>query len=186
MGVRYMCSKCDLPFKEPQKVIDHQTSGECLRGLIAKGLKTVDPIVETKVYEHFYQDTLESRYNGKHEWLTTGRTDITTPEMHIEIKKASKWVQGLRQLLAYGLVAPRKELRLCLFDYYELSAGNMTALKKTLSGPEVAVYRLDLIGAEHWVCGGLPEAERVQPPVIQAPVRKRYIPELDFSTSATK
>jgi len=51
--------------------------------------------------EKYYQIILEQYTNGKHEKLDCGITDITTSDMHIEIKKFSMYKQALGQLIAY-------------------------------------------------------------------------------------
>ena len=107
--------------------------------------------IEEQKCELYYQRILEKRHNGGHLKTLTGVTDITTPTMHIEIKKAKGWVKALRQLLAYNYVAPRHDLRLYLFDTHELTGATKTNMMTTLaseSAPHVSLYKLDAEGNE--------------------------------------
>ena len=101
--------------------------------------------------EVFYQRILEKRHGGRHMKTLTGVTDVTTPTMHIEIKQASLWTYGYRQLLGYNAMAPRKELRLYLFDAHELSdkiKKNVVSALNSKDAPPVSLYVLDAEGNE--------------------------------------
>ena len=103
--------------------------------------------------EVFYQKILEVRYGGQHLSTDAGITDVTTDTMHIEIKEASKWLSGYRQLLAYDAASPRADLRLYLFDADLLSFKFVTEmLQRLLRLPRCpAIYFLDLEGKEQCV-----------------------------------
>lgn len=138
----------------------HRAIGRCERAQEADNVSVssnscdggISPVI--RVRESFFQRVLEERYRGKHLYLTTGITDVSTNKMHIEIKNAHRWVEALRQLLAYDIAAPREDLRLCLFNYHELSNDDINAVRSTLSNSKVGVYKLDEKGEEEWVCGG--------------------------------
>ena len=111
----------------------------------------VETQVQDKKYEVFYQRILEQRYNGGHLKTLTGITDVSTKDMHIEIKQAVGWVKAYRQLLGYNAVAPRKDLRLYLFDAHELSDAmkiDVIASIASHNAPAVSLYVLDAEGNE--------------------------------------
>lgn len=51
--------------------------------------------------EIYYQKFLEKYLNAKHLKLDCGITDITTSEMHVEIKNWRTWKHALGQLVVY-------------------------------------------------------------------------------------
>lgn len=65
--------------------------------------------------EDFYQKILEKQLDGKHMYLSTGITDITTDEFHAEIKCWCNWKDVVKQLMLYNVVEPRNELRAYFF-----------------------------------------------------------------------
>lgn len=65
--------------------------------------------------ETFYQKILEIMFQGTHQVVKSGTTDITTSTMHIEIKQAKMYKHALGQLDCYNADEPREELRLYVF-----------------------------------------------------------------------
>jgi hypothetical protein len=75
------------------------------------------PIIRPKTEKH-YQAILERVTGGTHKVLPSGITDITTTNMHGEIKQWRKWKHSLGQLLAYNACDWRPNLHVYLFDSY--------------------------------------------------------------------
>ena len=65
--------------------------------------------------ESHYQKHLISHYNGTRLRLDCGITDITTSEMHIEIKHWKNWKHAIGQLQTYNQRAWRSKLYCAFF-----------------------------------------------------------------------
>ena len=114
-------------------------------------------LVYTRKNEGFYQAVLEKRYSGAHMRLATGQTDITTDTMHIEIKRAHDWLEGLRQLLSYNMMMEKRDLRLYLFNYSDLSRARRNRLMSVARENKVtpvSIYILDQNGDEELLFDG--------------------------------
>lgn len=75
------------------------------------------PILRPTSEKH-YQAILERVTGGTHKVLPSGITDITTADMHGEIKQWRKWKHSLGQLLAYNACDWRPNMNVYLFDKY--------------------------------------------------------------------
>lgn len=156
------CERCTCLYSNRSSFAKHQTSGACdsyrqgkSEEYIQSELKRLTESIFVRKSESFYQQVLETRYAAGHVTLSTGVTDVTTPDMHIEIKRACDWLGGLRQLLSYHFVAPRTQLRLYLFDYNDLPPLKREMLlasfkKQTHTG--IHLYVMDLAGREIKLC----------------------------------
>lgn len=152
------CKECSGVYLDAQTYYRHR-----VRKLVAEIITPVPvPVSVCKVEQEatddrlckpevFYQRILEQRYNGSHLATTAGVTDVTTNSMHIEIKRASNWLDAFRQLLAYNAVEEREYLRLYLFDYKSLSLTGrekmMASILKVNTTP-IDVFILDNAGEE--------------------------------------
>ena len=81
-----------------------------------------------KKLESYYQEILEKWLNGKRSYLGCGITDITTSEMHVEIKNWKTWKHALGQLLVYKSQQWRPRLYAVFFGSTKLSSKD-TAVK---------------------------------------------------------
>lgn len=70
--------------------------------------------------EEFFQILLEIFYKSTHKNLEIGVTDITTDNMHGEIKRWNCWKESIGQLLAYNKDCPKDNLNVYLFGDYKL------------------------------------------------------------------
>ena len=68
-----------------------------------------------KKKEYFYQDFLERHLCGSHCRFKYGQTDVSTDNIHAEIKEFNKWKNAFGQLLYYNHVSPRSDLRIYLY-----------------------------------------------------------------------
>ena len=113
------------------------------------------PIPSARQSEAYYQAILERRHNGGHLQTATGITDITTATMHIEIKTATNWKDGYRQLIGYNAVCPRRDLRLYLFNTADLTDNAKRDLMRTVMSwevlPRVSLYYLANDGSEECI-----------------------------------
>lgn len=77
-------------------------------------------ILKNKKTESFYQSALERfKFSGcTHQRLLCGITDITTDQLHAEIKVFSDWKEAVGQLLTYNQEMPRNQLHVYLFGQY--------------------------------------------------------------------
>lgn len=71
--------------------------------------------LQNKKSEAFYQMLLEDFLNGTHKVLSCGITDITTNDLHAEIKDWSVWKDAIGQLLCYNNMDPKQHLHVYLF-----------------------------------------------------------------------
>jgi len=73
-------------------------------------------LMKTKKSEKFYQSILEEYLGGTHMSIDgIGTTDITTDDMHVEIKEWKEWKAALGQILAYNHGEKRDKLAVYLF-----------------------------------------------------------------------
>ena len=68
---------------------------------------------------------LENYFNASHKTLKCGITDITTDNMHAEIKAWDCWKESIGQLITYNTLDPRNELHVYLFGKYGPSSKQM-------------------------------------------------------------
>lgn len=65
--------------------------------------------------EKIYQDILSKHFQAGHQKGLHGITDITTDNMHIEIKLWSMYKQAAGQLFFYNAANPKRDMRVYLF-----------------------------------------------------------------------
>ena len=71
--------------------------------------------LRNKRQESFYQKLLENHYNATHKKLPSGITDITTDNMHAEVKNWECYKEAKGQLDFYNLDDPKEELHVYFF-----------------------------------------------------------------------
>jgi hypothetical protein len=71
-----------------------------------------------KYNENFYQKILEQYLNGSHKTLKCGISDITTDEIHAEIKIWEDYKCALGQILTYDHEDPKQKLQVYFFGKY--------------------------------------------------------------------
>jgi hypothetical protein len=81
-------------------------------------------ILEKNRNEAYYQRIIEIFLGNSHENLIVrgslmGTTDISTPNLHGEIKTWKKWKYAMGQLIAYNTCHPRPKLNAYMFGRYE-------------------------------------------------------------------
>ena len=72
-------------------------------------------LAENQKNEAFYQIVVEQYLNGTHKYLASGITDVTNNDTHAEIKRWSKYKEGLGQLLTYNRDDPKERLQMYFF-----------------------------------------------------------------------
>lgn len=93
------------------------TIGKAAKGCYAISKTTQS--TQSNRNEHTYQKILEHVYSGAHKYIRgIGITDITTDDMHLEIKRWPLWKNGMGQLIAYNTEVPKDKKVLCLFGEY--------------------------------------------------------------------
>lgn len=90
--------------------------------------------------ELFYQRVLESYLGHGHKKLQVGETDVTTFDLHAEIKKWPNWKQAMGQLIAYNTEDPKERIQLYLFGDYR----KKTIATKVLQQNGIDVYEFHL------------------------------------------
>ncbi len=75
----------------------------------------VDEEMKYQKKESYYQKILENHLNGQHLTVGTGITDVSTDNIHAEIKVWRDYRQGIAQLLLYNAASKRDRLQLYLF-----------------------------------------------------------------------
>jgi hypothetical protein len=88
--------------------------------------------------EGFYQQLLESHFGATHKKLACGITDITTLDMHGEIKEWKCWKEALGQLIAYQTEDQKERLCVFLFGKYPESCKNTAT--KVFQANNIKVY----------------------------------------------
>lgn len=111
---------------------------------------------EENELEIYYQKRMEAKYSGNHMGTAAGVTDVTTPLFHMEIKRGSRWKNGVGQLLRYNAVEPRSELRLCLFAFPTLTTSleMKTKIIQTCYGSNIDLYIMNEFGNDELVFKG--------------------------------
>ena len=71
-----------------------------------------------KKSESYYQNILENVLHGSHKRVRSGITDVSTHNMHAEIKAWPKWRHAVGQLLSYNAVDYKPDLQVYLFKPY--------------------------------------------------------------------
>jgi hypothetical protein len=71
-----------------------------------------------KKNEEFYQRIVEAYLGGTHMKVECGVTDVTTNDIHAEIKDWKEWKYALGQLIVYNVCEPRDRLQMYLFGNY--------------------------------------------------------------------
>lgn len=84
-------------------------------------LKVENAFLRGRKKESFYQHIVEEYLGGTHLKVEDGITDVTTDEIHAEIKEWSSYKNVVGQLKYYNLCAPRKKLQAYLFGTYPKS-----------------------------------------------------------------
>jgi hypothetical protein len=96
------------------------------------------------VAEIYYQKFLEKHLNGKHMRLSTGVTDVTTIELHAEIKEWSCWRNAIPQILLYDRVERRDKLQLYFFGNYK-EVKKKRVLKDLLKLDVFEIFELSIV-----------------------------------------
>lgn len=93
--------------------------------------------------ENHYQALLELKLGGKPLHIpNVGRTDVTTDEAHVEIKKWSRYVEVPGQLAKYQLAAPRR--RRCVYFFgVTPSAGRFNDIYTLMTAHGIEMYSVD-------------------------------------------
>jgi hypothetical protein len=69
-----------------------------------------------KKTEVFYQAIVEKYLGGTHSKNDAGVTDVTTDNIHAEIKELISFKSAIGQLLSYNVSSPKKELQVYIFN----------------------------------------------------------------------
>lgn len=72
-------------------------------------------MLKDKKSERFYQNIVEKFLGGTHKKVLCGVTDVTTDNIHAEIKNAKDYKTAIGQLVSYNSVDNKKQLQLYLF-----------------------------------------------------------------------
>jgi hypothetical protein len=96
------------------------------------------------VAEIYYQKFLEKHLNGKHMKLSTGITDITTIDLHAEIKEWRCWRNAIAQILLYDRVERRDKLQLYFFGNYK-EVKKKRVLKDLLKLDVFEIFELSIV-----------------------------------------
>lgn len=125
-----VCSRSEeypIVLEKPVEQVSCCTNPEKQRGSVMKACNTtsnkkyVDAnmfltnTLQVPIKEKIYQTLIESIVDGKQQHLQCGITDITSDEMHVEIKEWDAWKSGIGQLLSYNDNLPRDHLFMFLF-----------------------------------------------------------------------
>jgi len=114
---------------------EHTTSRTQLNRLQkeVEKLKFKVDFLRKKKPKSFFQQILERHYNASHKCIPNyGITDITTADMHIEIKNWNYWYQAVGQILYYNMVDPKEKLSVYLFGKQPSCEDKVNAITKTL------------------------------------------------------
>lgn len=83
---------------------------------INKQIAIIDEKPKSEVRNEFYfQKILEVHLGGMHDHVACGKTDISTPLFHAEIKDWNNYKSAVGQLMCYNCFKPKPELRAYLF-----------------------------------------------------------------------
>lgn len=82
---------------------------------IISKLQTDIEILKTKKSEKYYQHITEKFLGGTHKKVMCGITDISTDNLHAEIKHAKDYKDAIGQITCYNQVDPKPNLHLYLF-----------------------------------------------------------------------
>ena len=96
-------------------------------------------IIRKAKTEEFYQAVLELYFGYGHKNLISGITDITTPNMHVEIKIWKEWYSGLGQIMHYMNMNPKPTARLYLIG--DITDGKKHAIQ-TIINSNILPYNL--------------------------------------------
>lgn len=144
---KFSCSICNRQFADRSYMYKHQRQckQQPLRDEIAQIAKVVKELTdknnkeeqsnkneierlkqEVMYYKHkkrenHYQTVLEGLLQGTHKILRCGVTDISTDNMHAEIKEWKSWKEAVGQLLCYNAEDPKPTLSLYFFGSYTQS-----------------------------------------------------------------
>lgn len=80
-----------------------------------KKLKLNIELIKSNKKEAFYQHMVERYLNGTHLKLPSGITDVSTDQIHAEVKNTIDWKSALGQLYCYNHDSPRTRLHAYLF-----------------------------------------------------------------------
>jgi uncharacterized coiled-coil protein SlyX len=93
--------------------------------------------------EDYYQDLLERRFSaGPMKIPDVGRTDITTPDQHIEIKKWGRYHEVPGQLAKYQQGCPRKGLAVYFFGTVP-GQSRLRQVEALMRSANIAMYSID-------------------------------------------
>lgn len=97
---------------------------------------------KNKKNELFFQTVLELIHQGTHKKLACGVTDITTDDMHAEIKEWNCWKEALGQLIAYNTEDPKPIKRVYCFGKYSNKMKEIAV--KVLHASGIETYECDV------------------------------------------
>lgn len=111
-----------------------------------KALQAEMCLLRDKRNENFYQTALEQlKFPGcTHQRLRCGITDITTDELHAEIKVFDCWKEAVGQLLTYNQEMPRSQLHVYLFGKY--SAECKKTAVEALTNLNIQPFEIQAVG----------------------------------------
>ena len=73
---------------------------------------------KNRKHEKFFQQLLEVYLGGGHKKLSCGETDVTTEDLHAEIKEWKCWKEAVGQLTCYNKADPKARLAIYVFGNY--------------------------------------------------------------------
>lgn len=100
-------------------------------------------LVKFQKKEEFYQIMVEKYLNGKHLYLPSGITDVTTDSIHAEVKQWCAWKDSIGQLLCYNDDRPREFLHVYLFGKANKKTMQVAYDKFTKFGIDVYSFMTD-------------------------------------------
>ena len=102
--------------------------------------------------EAYYQKILVEKGFGNHEVVTLGITDITGPNIHIEIKNWKEWIKASGQLDAYNFCSP-KTFQAIYFFGEPPTTKKLVEIIKFLESKYIRMFSFHTIDdsiTEHW------------------------------------
>jgi hypothetical protein len=91
--------------------------------------------------ERYYQVIVEKLCGGSHERLKCGITDITTKDLHVEIKEWKQWKTALGQLEAYNVMKWKPKRYVVLFG--KPPRKNLTTICEIFQSKGIGVYQFE-------------------------------------------
>ena len=93
--------------------------------------------------ERHYQPLLSKFLNGDHMKINDRISDVTTSELHAEIKIWNNWSKAVQQLMYYNIFEPRSKLQVYLFGVYDETKKQEVFLNFTKANIEVYEFKQD-------------------------------------------